>query len=77
MTKPKKGAGPLEMTDAQLREAYRHANEDVMFSSNDYYKEIVRRTQEKHTKAIRWLTLIGLLLTLSQAIGTALPLLLK
>ena len=47
--------GLLSMTEKQLRKKYEQGLEHVHFSPQNYYDEIVRRTQERHSTAIRWL----------------------
>ena len=56
MSQTRKKKGPLDLTDAELRQAYRDSIETVQFYTNDFYREIERRTQEKHSKAMLALT---------------------
>lgn len=56
MAEPEQEHGLLGMTNEELRAAYRRSLERVQFSANDYYREIERRTQEKHSKAMLALT---------------------
>ncbi len=52
MSEPENKKGLLDMTDEELRKAYRQRAERVDFSYNDYYREIERRSQEKQSKAM-------------------------
>ena len=56
MTKPHNKLGLLSMTDEQLQEGYERSVERVQFVANDYYAEIQRRSQDRHSTAIRRLT---------------------
>jgi hypothetical protein len=56
MGEPEQEHGLLGMTSQQLRAGYRRSLDHVQFSANDYYREIERRTQEKHSKAMLALT---------------------
>lgn len=56
MTEPDNKVGLLAMTDEQLRKGYQQGLEHVQLNTSDYYKEIERRTQAKHSTAIRRLT---------------------
>ncbi len=72
MIESKKKLGPLDMTDEELRNAYKNSIDHVSFSTNDYYREIERRTQEKHSKAMLMLTWAIAALTLIATIATVL-----
>ncbi len=72
MVESKKKKGLLDMTDEELRDAYKNSIEHVSFSTNDYYREIERRTQEKHSKATLALTWAIAALTLIATIATVL-----
>ena len=74
MTEPDNKVGLLGMTDDQLRKGYQQSLEHVQFSANDYYKEIQRRTQERHSTAIRRLTWIIAFLTFIATVVTVLTL---
>jgi len=60
----------LRMTDEQLQEEYERSLERVQFSANDYYAEIQRRSQDRHSRAIRCLTWAIAFLTFITAIAT-------
>ena len=74
MTEPDNKVGLLRMTDEQLREAYQRSIKSVCFSTNDYYREIERRTQERHSRAIRLLTWITVILMFIATFATVLGL---
>ena len=59
MTEANQNTGLLNLTEEDLRGRYEKSCERVEFFSNDYYREILRRTQEKHATAIVRLTKIG------------------
>lgn len=65
-----KTKSPLDMTDEELQNAYRSNIERVQFSTNDYYREIERRTQEKHSQRMFHLTWAIAALTLIATIAT-------
>ena len=77
MTESDNKVGLLRMTDEQLREGYEGSLEHVQFSTNDYYAEIQRRSQERHSMAIRRLTWVIAFLAFIATIATVLGLLLK
>lgn len=64
----------LDMTNDELLEGCRRTAERTEFWHNDYYREIERRTQYKHTRAMIWLTLaigaLTLVATIATVIGT-------
>ncbi len=64
------GKGLLDLTNTELKQRYRNSIENVQFSSNDYYEEIKRRNQERHTKAIIFLTVVATAATVIAAIST-------
>lgn len=72
MNEARKKKGPLDMTDEELWTAYRNSIEYVVFSTNNYYREIERRTQEKHSQAMLALTWAIAALTLIATIATVL-----
>ena len=59
MTEANENTGLLKLTEEDLRGRYEKSCERVQFSSNDYYKEILRRSQEEHASEIRRLTKRG------------------
>lgn len=64
------GKGLLDLTNTELKQSYRNSVKGVDFSSNNYYKEIIRRYQERHTKAIIFLTVVATASTVIAAIST-------
>jgi hypothetical protein len=60
----------LEMTDDELLAGCRRTAETTQFWHNDFYAELQRRTQNKHTKAVIWLTAAIGALTFVAAIAT-------
>jgi hypothetical protein len=46
----------LDMTENELLEGCRRTAESTEFWHDHYYREIERRTQNKHTRAMIWLT---------------------
>ncbi len=74
----KQKLGLLDMTNKSLRNAYKNSiyyengKEKVVFSTNDYYREIERRTQNKHSIAMLALTCSIAALTLIATIATVL-----
>lgn len=53
----------LDMKNAELWKGCRRTAEKTQFWHNDYYREIERRTQHRHTIAIGALTLIATIAT--------------
>lgn len=60
----------LDMTDDELLGGCRRTAERTEFWHNDYYREIERRTKNKHTRAMIWLTSAIGALTLVATIAT-------
>lgn len=60
----------LRMTDEQLQEGYERSLEHVEFTANNYYAEIQRRSQDRHSRAIRWLTVAIASLTFITTVAT-------
>ncbi len=48
----------LDMNDDELLQGCRRTAECTQFWHNDYYREIERRTQNRHTRAMIWLTVV-------------------
>ena len=67
MSESENKKGLLDMTNEELRKAYRQNVERVQWSANDYYREIERRNQEKHSKAMWAFTFV---ITVSTLIAT-------
>jgi hypothetical protein len=57
-----------DMTDDELLQGCRKKAEETQFGYNNYYREIERRVQYKHTRAMIWLTRWIAVLTLVVAI---------
>ena len=68
MAQPNKNRGLLSLSDDELRRRYEASNDLVLFSSNDYYGEIQRRTQNRHALAIRRLTTVTVVLAVITAL---------
>ena len=70
MPKNDQNFGLLTLSDDELRKRYEGVCQRVVFSGNDYYAEIQRRTQTRHTSAIRRLaTITAILAVITAAMG--------
>jgi hypothetical protein len=43
----------VDFEDAELYTAYRQSLRNVEYIANNYYEEIVRRSEDRHTRAMR------------------------
>jgi hypothetical protein len=57
-----------DMTDDELLQGCREIVKSTQFGYDNYYREIERRVQYKHTRAMIWLTVVIAVLTLVVAI---------
>jgi len=60
----------LDMSNDELLESCQQTAASVKFCHNDYYREIERRTKDKNTRVIIWLTVVIGVLTFVATIAT-------
>ena len=53
MPRDDEGPGLLGLSDDELRKRHKQTSHGVVFSYNDYFAELQRRTQNQHASAVR------------------------
>jgi hypothetical protein len=61
-----------DMTDEELQDGLRQQAEHLVPSYSGYYDELVRRSQDRHATAIKWLTVATVFVGLVAAIAAIL-----